>query len=270
MELKSLGYKADLIFTSLDGQVLDRESYLVVKTLSNPNYFWGNLLIFDRAPRAGDFTTWKKLFSNEFLDPSIYHMTFAWDSEEQGDVAEFLAAGFKLEKAIVLTARTSEIHLPKKHHPKIQVSPPRNHQDWETSIQIQIACSGESLSRGEWEDFYRSQMDRYRRLIDLGKGQWFCAYLGDRVVAGLGIFKDTNIGRFQIVSTHPDFQRQGICGSLVYKAAQYAFKEMEIETLVMVADEEYHAAKVYESVGFKPTEKLLGLCKAEKFTKEAF
>ena len=40
---------------------------------------------------------------------------------------------------------------------------------------------------------------------------------------------------------------------------------MKVETLVMVADEEYHAAKVYESVGFRPTEKLLGLCKAEKF-----
>jgi ribosomal protein S18 acetylase RimI-like enzyme len=265
MELKSLGYKTDLIFTKLDGEVLDRKSYLVVKTLSNPNYFWGNLLIFDRAPRAGDFAEWKNLFSKEFLDPSIYHMTFAWDSEDLGDIAEFVTAGFKFEKGIVLTAAAGKIHMPKKHHPRIQVSPPKNSQDWEDSIQVQIACGSEVLSKREWEAFYRSQMDRYRRLIDLGQGQWFCAYLNDRVVAGPGIFKDSKIGRFQIVSTHPDFQRQGICGSLVYKAAQYAFKEMKLETLVMVADEEYHAAKVYESVGFRPTEKLLGLCKAEKF-----
>jgi hypothetical protein len=42
---------------------------------------------------------------------------------------------------------------------------------------------------------------------------------------------------------------------LVYQAAQFAFRQMQLKNLVMVADENYHAAKIYESVGFAPTTK---------------
>ncbi len=108
MDLRSLGYKTDLIFTALDGEVIDRGSYLVVKTLSNPNYFWGNLLIFDRAPKNGDFASWLKLFKAEFQDHRIYHMTFAWDSPtgEFGETSEFLDYGFRLERGVALTAQS--------------------------------------------------------------------------------------------------------------------------------------------------------------------
>lgn len=34
---------------------------------------------------------------------------------------------------------------------------------------------------------------------------------------------------------------------------------MGVDTLVMIADEHYHAARIYESVGFKPVEKIRGL-----------
>jgi hypothetical protein len=34
---------------------------------------------------------------------------------------------------------------------------------------------------------------------------------------------------------------------------------MGIEELVMEADEDYHAAGIYESVGFRPTQKQVGL-----------
>jgi ribosomal protein S18 acetylase RimI-like enzyme len=264
MELKSLGYKTDLFFTKLDGQVIDRGSYLVVKTLSNPNYFWGNLLIFDRAPGPEDFERWTALFNTEFLDPSIYHMTLAWDSEETGFIDQFLDAGFKLDKGIVLTAKQEDMGLPQKHLLDLEVSPAVEPEDWEETIRVQIECANKSLSKAEWESFYRAQMSRYRQLVAMGKGQWFCARLNGRVVGGLGLFTENRIGRFQIVSTHPQYQRRGICGTLVYKAAESAFKHMDVDTLVMVADEEYHAAKVYESVGFKPTEKLLGLCRVAK------
>jgi hypothetical protein len=34
---------------------------------------------------------------------------------------------------------------------------------------------------------------------------------------------------------------------------------MGVETLVMAADENYYAARIYEKVGFKPTERQAGL-----------
>ena len=80
------------------------------------------------------------------------------------------------------------------------------------------------------------------------------------MVGSLGIFTGKDVACFQIVSTHSDFQRRGVCSTLVYESASHALENMGAKTLVMVADEEYHAAKIYESVGFKPNQKQIGLC----------
>lgn len=78
-------------------------------------------------------------------------------------------------------------------------------------------------------------------------------------MGNLGVFVKDGVGRFQSVGTHPDFRRRGLCGTLVYEAARYTLEHMGAETLVMVADEEYHAAGIYELVGFRPTEHQIGM-----------
>ena len=47
----------------------------------------------------------------------------------------------------------------------------------------------------------------------------------------------------------------------VHDAAALTFERPEIETLVIAADLSYHAAKVYEAVGFRPTEHLVAVIK---------
>jgi hypothetical protein len=114
MELKALGFKSELIFTGFDGQVIDRGEYLVIKTLSNPNFFWGNLLIFNSPPKAGDYQKWIEVFKKEFTDPRIYHVTIAWDSNYGaiGDVSEFVENGYELEANGVLSSTASHIVKP--------------------------------------------------------------------------------------------------------------------------------------------------------------
>jgi len=55
MKVRSLGYRTDLIFPRFDGEIIDREGYLVIRTPTNPTYFWGNFLLFQNPPGAGDF-----------------------------------------------------------------------------------------------------------------------------------------------------------------------------------------------------------------------
>ena len=55
MDVKSLGYKTDLIFPAFDGEIVDRGDYLVVRTPSNPYFYWGNFLLFPRPPAEGDY-----------------------------------------------------------------------------------------------------------------------------------------------------------------------------------------------------------------------
>lgn len=260
MNLQSLGYRSDLIFTDFDGKVEDRGSYLVVRTLSNPNFFWGNLLIFDRPPQKSNFEEWKATFKKEFTEPSIYHMTFAWDSPsgETGDVSLFVENGFELQKQVVLA--TASVNEPPHLNSDLVVRPLSVDREWDRMIEIQTDSAHSHLPRHEWEKFYIAQSLRYRKMSLAGRGQWFGGFLNDKLVAGLGIFHDGELGRYQIVSTHPDFRRQGICGTLVYRSAQYALQEMKLKNLVMCADQEYHAARIYESVGFRPMQKECGVC----------
>lgn len=258
MQLRSLGFRSELVFTDFDGKIEDRGDYLVVRTLTNPHFFWGNLLIFDKPPQKGDFSKWVSLFKKEFTDPSIYHMTFAWDLEEKGDLADFEQAGFELERNIVLA--TSEVTEPPRVHSELQVRPLQGDEEWERMIQIQVDSAHGHLPRHEWEKFYHSQSIRYRTMEKAHRGHWFGGFINNQLIAGLGIFHDGNLGRYQIVSTHPDFRRQGVCGTLVYRSAQYALKTLGLKQLVMCADPDYHAARIYESVGFKPVQVDHGVC----------
>jgi predicted GNAT family acetyltransferase len=92
-------------------------------------------------------------------------------------------------------------------------------------------------------------------------GEWYGAFLGGRLVGDLGLFRDGPLARFQDVSTDEAFRRRGVCGTLVHEVARRALESGRAETLVMVADENYHAARVYESVGFRPEERHVVACR---------
>ena len=149
--------------------------------------------------------------------------------------------------------------MPPKYNREIVIRPLTENWEWEQATQNQIACRQPEHRLDEYKVYKRDQMLRYRQMTRAGLGLWFGAYLEKQMVADLGVFADGSIGRFQQVGTHPDYRRRGICGALVYQASRYAFEHLKIETLVMVADENYHAAKIYESVGFQPKEHQVGL-----------
>jgi RimJ/RimL family protein N-acetyltransferase len=264
MNLKSLTIQTDLIFIKQDGEILDRGNYIAVKSPSKPNFFWGNFLVFPQPPVAGSLANWEKLFKDEFTDPKIYHKTFTWDVEETGDISEFTEAGYNFEKYLALTTTKEQLKLPPKNNNSIEVRPLKNTDDWNEVIDIQVSAANIKFSKEQWRGFYQKQALTYQKMITQNLGLWFGAYLDGKLVASMGLFVEGHLGRFQIVTTHPDFQRQGICGTLVYKVSQYAFENMKVDTLVMVAFEDYHAAKVYESVGFRITEKMYGVCSWRK------
>ena len=60
--------------------------------------------------------------------------------------------------------------------------------------------------------------------------------------------------------THREYRREGIGGTLVYEVSMRTLERTDIASLVMLADTEYRAARIYESVGFAPSESLEGLC----------
>jgi GNAT superfamily N-acetyltransferase len=260
MNVQSLGYRTDLIFPRFDGQILDRGDYLVVLSPDNPTHYWGNFLLFARPPGPGDYETWTRLFAREIgWRSGIRHLAFGWDAPDgaTGTIEPFLAAGYNLSQNSILTARS--VQPPPRVNSDVAIRRLAGDEEWEQALALQVLCSqGEHELEG-FTVFARGLNARHRAMVRAGLGHWFGAFLEDRLVAGLGIFADGEIGRFQEVVTHPDFRRQGICGTLVYRASQFALVHMGVQTLVMAADEHYHAARIYESVGFVPTERQAGI-----------
>jgi predicted GNAT family acetyltransferase len=67
--------------------------------------------------------------------------------------------------------------------------------------------------------------------------------------------------RFQSVQTHPDARGQGLASTLVHRASTYGLNELGAGTLVMVADPEYLAIRIYRALGFTDTETQIQLTK---------
>ncbi|MBC86829.1 MAG: GNAT family N-acetyltransferase [Bdellovibrionaceae bacterium] len=255
LNIKSLGRRTDLIFADFSGVIEDRGHYTLIKTPDNPGFHWGNYIIFDRAPQPGDLKNWKTLFDREFTHYSEpHHYVFTWDTgdNDSGEYQEFLDAGFEFDSAVVLS--TDQLSAPPHPNEKISVKKIKSDEDWEKVIHLQTLCADPKFLNLNFEEFKRSQIDQYKRMSQAGKGHWFGAFIGDQLVGDLGVFFDGKIGRYQNVGTHPDHRKQGICGTLVYQAGQIAFDEFSVDTLVMEADPDYHAARIYESVGFSKCE----------------
>ena len=260
MQIHSLGYRTDLFFPRFEGIILDRENYLVILTPSNPGFYWGNFLLFDAPPVPGDLKKWQALFEQEICaHQDAPHRVFGWDTAtgEAGDVQPFLDAGFRLSQAIVLTAQ--QVNLPPKYNSEVVVRALAEDWEWEQALQNQVYCRQPEFTFEDYLPFKRAKMQRYRAMQRAGLGEWFGAFVGNRLVADLGLFCMDGVARFQTVETAPEFRRQGICGTMVYQAARYGFERLGAKTLVMVADEHYHAARIYESVGFRVQERQIGL-----------
>lgn len=262
MKLKSLGYQTELLFHNVEGEVVERPHYLVLRTPSNPGYRWGNYVIFAEPPKAGDLERWKEIFAKEIGTPPTYtHLVFAWDTTDGqvGVVEPFLEAGFKLERTAVMTAQRV-IPPPKLNHDCTLRTFSKD--DWEAWAALEMATHTPETQHGEnqgFRSYLEGKVSEYQGMIEAGLGQWFGAYLNGELASSLGLFVRNKLGRFQMVATHPSYRRLGLAGTLVYHASQKGFEEMGAETLVMCADPDYVAIKIYESVGYRTTDSMVGV-----------
>ena len=260
MQVRSLGYRTDLLFPTFDGEVLARRGYLAVRTPSNPGFYWGNFLLYARPPGEGDVARWREDFRREIgCPPDVKHETFGWDSPEGdlGCVEPFLREGFCVSRSVVLTRR--EPPAPDSPPPGIEARILVSDSDWQQAVACQVACRDQGFDEQAYRDFRTRSMARYRRMADAGRGGWFGAFSGDRLVADLGVFHGGGLGRYQSVETQPEFRRRGIAGYLVRVAGHHAMVEHRLHSLVIVAEEASDAARLYHALGFRHAEAQVGL-----------
>ncbi len=254
-ERLSLNWQTDLLFARFDGEVHDRGDHLLVRTPGNPTFWWGNFLLFDRAPRDGDLAAWMAAFGREL--PEARHRTFGVQSLAPVTLpAEFAAAGFELAEATVLTLRAAQLRpCPKPGPQALRFAVLELPRDAGAVVDQQVEVDAARYEPVGYRVFAERQMARYGAMQAAGLGHWFALVAPDgRVAASCGLFRDPargdGLGRFQYVSTHPAWRRRGLCSALVHAVCRHGFAAMGLETLVMVADPAEVAIGIYESVGF--------------------
>ncbi|MBC7462589.1 MAG: GNAT family N-acetyltransferase [Thermoleophilia bacterium] len=237
---------------------------MVVRSPSNHSHFWGNFLVYREPPRAGDRASWEAGFAREIATGT--HLAFTWDTVdgEVGDaVSEFVAVGYELEEEVALIATPQELraHARASRDVVVRALDPANDSPdeaaWAAVVELQVATREGGHTERAYRAFVQARQCDHRRRFRRGAGAWFVAETASgELAASCGIYVTNGRGRYQAVDTAQEFRRRGIASRLVHDAGVAAFERMGAEQLVIVADADYHALPLYESLGFVPRERL--------------
>jgi GNAT superfamily N-acetyltransferase len=257
VDVTSLGYRTDLALLQLGGtQVEDRGDHLVVRSPHNPTHWWGNFLLLEHAPQARDTDVWLDRFAAEFPDAGHVALGFDGVDGRVGDAAALTEHGLRVETATVMTA--TAVRAPPRPNREATYRLLRSDDDWAQSVELRVACRDDEHDEEAYREFSLRKAATNRALVDAGHGGWFGAFVDGRLLSQMGLYAASpGLARFQSVETHPERRGRGLAGTLVHHVSRYGFDEMGATTLVMVADPDYLAIRVYRSVGFTDGESQL-------------
>ena len=255
----------------VDHVVERRDGYLVVRSPGNPAHYWGNLLLFDDAPRHRDGERWERLFELEFGEsPAVEHVTLAWDRVDGalGSAREeFVARGYELDEVVGLVADSGALRMHPRANREVVIrdldpQPGADRDLWDQAIELQVASRDDFLDERTYREFLGRRLEDLRVMFRAGRGAWFVAmYPGrDEVVAACGVVVTGERGRFQAVDTAAHHRRKGISSRLVVEAAGRAAGH-GARRFVIAAEPDYHALGLYESLGFQRVERVAGVCR---------
>ncbi|TDD29194.1 GNAT family N-acetyltransferase [Kribbella turkmenica] len=260
MNITSLGYQTDLMLLRLRGSSLtEMDDYIVVRTPSNPTFWWGHFLLFRTAFAPGELPVRLKQFASEF--PDAKHVAFGIDSVDGvvGAEEELSEAGFEVGRDTVMTA--SEVREPSRPNTSSEFRCLTSPNDWEQQVNLTLATAPPTTEEG-YEGYVRAKIEGERRLTEAGQAQWFGAFEAGKLQSSLGLVTDgAGVARFQSVQTHPGDRGRGLASTLVHRASTYGLSELRARTLVMVADPGYLAIGLYRALGFADRETQIHLTK---------
>jgi ribosomal protein S18 acetylase RimI-like enzyme len=266
MVVRSLGFRTDLMMITLrGGSIIRHADHRVIRLADNPLFRGGNFLLLDTPRAPGTLRYWEARFRAEFR--TARYLLIGIDSPDptDADTAYLTKANLALRQYTVLTATAAH------PSPDVELRMLDGDLDWAAVLQMSIDTNT-AADPGEFRAACQLKLRAMRRLQQAGRGAWFAAFVDGCSVAALGIYSDgSGYARYQNVSTHPEHRRQGLAGTLVHRAGGYALRELGARALVIVADPDKPAIRLYRSLGFTDTETQTELerlpCPAEPATR---
>ncbi len=255
-----LGWQSHLLACRFGGEIDERDDCIVMRSPSNPTYYWGNCLILPAAPRDADLALWLRRFDEEIASrqPQSTHVAVgvnvatlseALPSWRNAGIDEFdETAVLTLERAGLSAAPTV------RDTSALALRTLDLSRELDLAVEAQVAARDDSFEEAGYRVFRRSAMQRMAAVQAAGRGDWFGAVVGDVLAADCGLVHDGVLGRFQYVETQSEWRRRGLCRALVHHVCRHAFDTLGLQRLVMCADPHDVAIGIYRSVGFTQVE----------------
>lgn len=250
------GWATDFILHRDGAQILERTDWLVVRTPSNPHYYWGNCLVVPQAPADADLDRWLARFADEISgpQPASRHVAIGVDAPREGRAyPAWQAAGFEVIDTTMLRLRPGELQ--PAPPPRVDATFRRLDfaADGEAIIDVEMTDAGAFEPEG-YRAYRRLQQQRYARLQAQGLAHWFGLACDGRLAATCGLLRDRAArgatARFQFVVTHADWRRRGLCGALVHAVSAFALHDWGAAEVYMAAVPTDVAIGIYRARGF--------------------
>lgn len=259
-QFKSLGAQTNFLMDSFLAETDERDEYFVIQTPSRPTYFWGNYILMKQPPTLGCFKKWIDIYEKEIGkrdNLGFCSITFDYDPDKTFDTSEFNDNGFRVGVDKILVA--DKVIRPRKINEELIIKEYDLSNHIKEYVELHFDPDWIYGSETEQMEFITGQGKEFASLIKKNSAKRYGGFLNGKLIADLGIYWDDNVVRFNSISTHSLYRRQGACSTLVYKVSKSLLEQFPLKKLVMQADEDYHAAGIYESIGFNQTDKVICL-----------
>lgn len=254
MDVRSLGYRTDLALLARGGsEIEERGDHLVVRTPANPDYWWGNCILLEQDPPVEQAERWVQAFREAL--PAARHVAIGVDAPDGGASDTFTAVGLTRHSDSVM--RATAVHEPPRPARHATYRPLVSDADWAQHVELRLAChdAPEGDSPEVYHAFVETVAGVARTLVEDGHGIWMGAFVDGRLDCQMGLVDaGEGLARFQSVETRPSARGRGLAGTLTHVTSRHGLDRLGARTLVMVADPDYVAIRVYESVGFERAE----------------
>lgn len=244
--------ESDVYIAGLLGKVEQRPGYRIVRTPENPGFYFGNLLVLDKAPEK--FEHWLNVFEREF-DSEVRHRCIAWEGKALSAAQLGRAKALQLERSsLVELTMTSLPPDSSKQQGQWTARALRPDADWTAIAELFSVCKSLGVEQDETFRLFneRTLMSRQQWLAR-GLATWWGVFEGEQLVGQCGMVFCGEVGRFQDVETHPEFRRRGICSALLRAVAKYALGKAKVSRLVLAAEVDGPALSLYRRLGFCET-----------------
>lgn len=254
----SIGWRAHLVAERYGAELHEHDACVVLRTPSNPHYYWGNCLIVRAAPRDPDLAHWLARFDAGItkLQPASQHVAIGIDAPLSPEpLPGWQAAGFELVESTVLVLGPGGLQPgPSPKAGDVSLRPLRLPEEAPLAVAMQCECNEHGYETEGFRLFRQRKMVHATAMQEQGKGAWFGAFVAGALIADCGLSHDGPLGTFSDVETHPRWRRRGLARSLVHHVCRHAFESLGLQQLVISADPDDVAIAIYRALGFTEVE----------------